>query len=335
MTENKIWRCAVLGTGMAGEHNIRAITKISSAQLVAVCDVDQNRAQAALDRHKVAVPIYADLKSLLAREQIDVLHIATPSAYHTEAALAAFENRINVISEKPLDISLEKIDAMISAAKRCDVRLAGIFQNRWNPANRAIKSAIDAGRFGPLTWAGAFVLWLREPKYYQSWRGTKDVDGGGAIMNNSIHSIDLLQWLAGPVKKVSAICARRMHQSLDVEDTLSATLEFENGALGSVVGTTAMFPGRPARIEIGGQSGFAIAEGALKEFKFKDARPEDEAMLAPPPPTDFHAANIAHILAAWSENKDAEVDGVECRKAVEIVLAMYESAAAGRPVTLG
>jgi predicted dehydrogenase len=320
---------------MAGESHVRALGKIPNAKLVAVCDVDKTRAQAALDKFKATAPIYADLKSLLASEPIDVLHIATPSSYHTDAAMAAFEKKINVISEKPLDITLQRIDAMIAAAKKQGVRLAGIFQNRWNPANVAIKSAIAQGRFGSITWIGAFVLWYREAKYYQSWRGTKDVDGGGAIMNNSIHSIDLLQWLGGPIKSVSAFSARRMHKELEVEDTLSASLIFENGALGSIVGTTAMFPNRPARIEIGGSLGTAVSEGALKEFKFKEPREGDEQLLVPPPQQDFHSLNIRHILDAWSSGKDADVDGPECRKAVQIVLAIYESAASGgKPINL-
>ncbi len=335
MVDNRVYRCALLGAGMAGEHHVRALGKTTNAKLVAVCDVDKNRAQAALDKHKAAAPIYPDLKALFAAEQIDVLHIATPSAYHTDAAMAAFENKINVICEKPLDITLERIDSMISAAKKAGVRLAGIFQNRWNPANRIVKSALEQGRFGSITWAAAFVLWYREAKYYQSWRGTKDVDGGGAIMNNSIHSIDLLQWLAGPVKSVSAMSARRMHQQLEVEDSLSATLLFENGALGTVVGTTAMHPGRPARVEIGGPLGSAVVEGQIKEYKFKEAKPEDDQMLQPQPATDFHLANLQHIFDSWAQNKDAEVDGAECRKAVKIVLAMYESAAnGGKPVAL-
>jgi predicted dehydrogenase len=335
MSEGKIWRCGLLGTGMAGESHIRALGKIPNAKLVAVCDVDKARAQAALDKHKATAPIYPDLKSLLSSEPLDVLHIATPSSYHTDAAMAAFEKKINVISEKPLDITLERIDAMIAAAKKHGVRLAGIFQNRWNPANLAIKTATEQNRFGSITWIGAFVLWYREPKYYQSWRGTKDVDGGGAIMNNSIHSIDLLQWLGGPIKSVSAFSARRMHTQLEVEDTLSASLVFENGALGSVVGTTAMFPNRPARIEIGGSLGTAVSEGALKEFKFKEPREADEQLLQPPQQQDFHSLNIRHILDAWNNGKDADVDGPECRKAVQIVLAMYESAAnGGKPVPL-
>ncbi|HVT90149.1 MAG TPA: Gfo/Idh/MocA family oxidoreductase [Tepidisphaeraceae bacterium] len=333
MSEAKTFRCALLGAGMAGDHHVRALGKTTNAKLVAVCDVDKTRAQASLDKNKATAPIYPDLKTLLSAQEIDVLHIATPSAYHADAAMMAFEKKINVISEKPLDITLERVDSMIAAAKKSGVRLAGIFQNRWNPANRAVKTALEQGRFGSLTWAGAFVLWYREPKYYQSWRGTKDIDGGGAIMNNSIHSIDLLQWLVGGVKSVSAISARRLHQQLEVEDSLSATLQFQNGALGTVVGTTAMHPGKPARIEIGGAGGSAVVEGAIKEFKFKELRPEDEQLLQPQPPTDFHLGNLQHIFDSWAAGKDAEVDGAECRKAVRIVLAMYESAAGGgRPV---
>ncbi|CAN5584982.1 Gfo/Idh/MocA family oxidoreductase [soil metagenome] len=334
MSQTKMWRSALVGVGMAGDSHVRALKKIPNATLVAVCDTDTARAQAAPDKHGVSVPILPDLKTLFKNEQIDVLHIALPSSFHHDAAAEAFERRVNVISEKPLDITLERIDSMIDGAKRAGVRLAGIYQNRFSAASRAIKQAVAQNRFGSITWAGAFVLWCREQKYYQSWRGTKEVDGGGAIMNNSIHSIDLLQWLIGPVKSVSAMSGRRVHKKLGVEDTLTCALQFESGAFGSIVGTTAMYPGRPARIEVGGENGTAVSEGNLKEFKFREARPEDESALIPPAEqADLQAANLSHIFESWSAGRDAETSGVECRKSVQIVLAMYASAEhGGQPV---
>src|SRR4051812_17792105 len=157
MAAAKTWRCAVLGVGMAGEAHVRAPKKVPNARLVAVCDTDRARATAALEKFGVSVPIHADLESLFAAELIDVLHIALPSSFHHDAALAAMRRGINVIVEKPLDITLERIDAMIAAARQHDVRLAGIFQNRFHPGARAVKRAIEQGRFGAaITWAGAF-----------------------------------------------------------------------------------------------------------------------------------------------------------------------------------
>jgi len=174
------------------------------------------------------------------------------------------------------------------------------------------------------------VLWEREPKYYQSWRGTKEIDGGGAIMNNSIHSIDLLQWMVGPIESVSAYGAARVHTKLEVEDTMTCALRFESGALGTIVGTTGMFPGKPARIEVGGYNGTAVIEGPLKEFKFREVQAGDEEAIKPPAENaDFMLGNLQAIFDAWSAARDPETNGPECRKAVEIVLAMYESAANG------
>jgi predicted dehydrogenase len=162
-------------------------------------------------------------------------------------------------------------------------------------------------------------------------------------MNQSVHAIDILQWVAGPVKSVSAYAASRIHPEIEVEDTLSASLQFENGAFGTIVGTTAMYPGRPVRHEIGGSDGSAVVEGTLKFYKFRDERPEDAALLEnlsrsesagggtsnTDVAVDLHARNITSIFNAWSENRDAETAGPEARKAVAIVLAMYESARKG------
>jgi UDP-N-acetyl-2-amino-2-deoxyglucuronate dehydrogenase len=202
---------------------------------------------------------------------------------------------------------------------------------------------VQEGRFGKIAWAGCFTPWYRPDKYYQdvSWRGTWKLDGGGAIMNQSIHAIDLLQWVAGPVRRVSAYGASRIHPKIETEDTMSCSLQFENGAFGSILGTTAMFPGQPARMEVGGENGTAISENGLKVFDFRDARPRDQELLEQLSPDasaasgksnpaaigyEGHRRNIAAILDAWSEGRDAETHGAEARKSLAIVLAMYESA---------
>jgi predicted dehydrogenase len=366
------WNVAVVGTGVVGEWHVRIVPKLPNCSLVAVCDIVPEKARAALDKHKVTgVPIYSDLRDMLRKEKIDVVHVCTPSGAHFDPVMAAFEAGKNVICEKPLEIELGRIDHMIAAARSAGVRIAGVFQNRWNDANRAIKSAAEEGRFGKLAWAGCFTPWYRTDKYYEDggWRGTWKLDGGGAIMNQSVHAIDLLQWIAGPVKSVSAYASSRIHPKIEVEDTLSAALEFEHGAFGTIMGTTAMFPGMRARIEIGGENGTAVSEDGLKFFKFRDERPSDLELLerlAPPPGEllarkidaeggdslfkklglrrpagtgggasntdvglDLHSRNILHILGAWEEGRDAETSGAEARKAVAIVLAMYESARRG------
>jgi predicted dehydrogenase len=283
---------------------------------------------------------------MLKKEKLDFISICTPSGNHLEPALAAMNAGVNVISEKPLEVQLDRIDRMIEATEKNKVRLAGIFQNRWNPANRALHDAVTEGRFGRIAWAGSFTPWHRTDQYYRDggWRGTWKLDGGGAIMNQSVHAIDLLQWIAGPVKQVSAYASSRIHAEIEVEDTLTCALQFTSGAFGTIMGSTAMFPGGRVRIEIGGENGYAVSEDGLKMFKFRDERPGDAGLLeqvnakksdagggSNPQLSNLrlHSQNIVSILQAWSENRDAETNGAEARKAVAIILAMYESAKKG------
>ena len=353
----RLWRCAVVGTNTVGKTHVQVIPRLGNAALVAVCDQTPQKSQAALDRaQQTGVAVYDDLDRMLASERIDVLHVATPSGNHEAHCMAAIERGINVICEKPLEIQLDRIDRLIEAAEKRGVRIATIYQNRWNDANRTIKQAVDEGRFGRLAWAGCFTPWYRPDKYYDEggWRGTWKLDGGGAIMNQSVHSIDLLQWIAGPVKTVTAFAASRIHPTIETEDTAACALEFESGAFGTIMGTTAMFPGMPARLEIGGENGTAVQENGLKVFKFREERAGDSELLerlAPKPPApaggnvaanagargaELHARNISAILSAWDEDRDAQTSGRESRKAVAIVLAIYESVRrGGAPVRIG
>ncbi len=369
------WRCAVVGTGVVGEWHVRTIPTLPNAKLVAVCDVEPAKSTAALEKNKLTgVPQYADLAEMLRKEQIDVVHVCTPSGAHMDPCVMAMEAGKYVICEKPLEIHTDRIDRMIEVAGKNNVRIAGIFQNRWNEANRALKAAADEGRFGRIAWAGSFTPWYRPDKYYEDvkWRGTWALDGGGAIMNQSVHSIDLLQWIAGPVKTVSAYAASRIHPTIEAEDTGSCSLQFSSGAFGTILGSTAMFPGQPPKIEIGGENGMAISQNGLAMFKFRDERPGDQALrerLAPPPTEtvqgkikghggdelyntlfgksgvtskstgggasntdvalDLHGRNMHAILTAWDEGREAETGGAEARKAVAIVMAIYESARRG------
>ncbi|HLL89513.1 MAG TPA: Gfo/Idh/MocA family oxidoreductase [Tepidisphaeraceae bacterium] len=341
----KTWRCAVVGTGVVGEWHVRIIPHVPNAQLVAVCDIDPAKAQAALDKNKLTgVPVYASQREMLDKEQIDVVHVCTPSGDHMGPAVMAMESGRNVIVEKPVEIQLDRIDRMVATAAKHNVKLAGIFQNRWNDANRAIKDAADEGRFGRVAWAGCFTPWYRTDAYYRDggWRGTWALDGGGAIMNQSVHAVDMLQWIAGPVRTVSAYASSRVHAEIEVEDTLTCALQFASGAFGTIMGSTAMYPGGGVRYEVGGEHGTAVADGGLKRFAFRDERPGDKELLAGTKPAttgggasatdvslDLHGHNIQHILSAWAEGKEAETNGVEASKAVAIILAMYESARKG------
>ena len=200
----KQWQCAVIGTSTVGHTHVKVLSQLENAKLVAVCDLNPEKAKAALERHGVTgVPIYKDQLEMHAKHQLDCVNIATPSGVHMQSALIAFEHNCNVVVEKPLEIRIDRIDRMIDSAKKHNVRLAYISQNRWQEANRALKQAADENRFGRVAYAACYTPWYRPDEYYAmgGWRGTWAFDGGGAIMNQSVHAIDLLQWIAGPVKR--------------------------------------------------------------------------------------------------------------------------------------
>lgn len=348
----KQWRCAVVGVSVVGRIHVKAFSELPNTTLAAVCDLVPDRAAKILAETGVAgVPVYTDLADMLAKEKLDIITICTPSGAHMEPALAAMERGVSVIVEKPIEILLDRIDRMIDAGKKTGARLAYISQNRWREENLAIRKAVQSGRFGTMAWAGAFTPWYRTNEYYEQggWRGTWKLDGGGAIMNQSIHAIDLLQWLAGPIARVAAFAGKRCHPKIEVEDTLSATLMFANGAYGSIVGTTAMYPGTAARIELGGENGTAVSENGLKVFSFRDKTAADDELIAranaiaakqiqgSSNPADIawelHAKNIESVVGSWDRGEEAETSGAEGRKAVSIILAMYESAKKnGQPV---
>jgi predicted dehydrogenase len=346
------WRCAVIGTGTVGEWHVKTLPKIAGCTLVAVCDTAEPNARRALTKNELGdIPIYTDAREMYKREKIDAVHVCTPSGDHQGPATAAMEEGKCVIVEKPMEIKPRRIDAMNAAAKKNGVRLAGIFQNRWHPANQAIKAAMVEGRFGKLAWAGSFTPWYRPDKYYDDvhWRGTWKLDGGGAVMNQGVHQVDLIQWIMGPVKTVCAFASSRIHAKIEVEDTMTCAMEFASGAYGTFMSSTAMYPGASTRLEIGGENGSAVSEGGLKRFRFRDERPADKELLERLDPSratttgggasatdvalDLHYLNIAAIYDAWSHKKDAPTSAPEARKAVAIIQAMYQSVKKkGKPV---
>jgi predicted dehydrogenase len=339
--------------GVIGQWHARILESLPNATLVAACDYAPEKVRAAADAIRPGLPVYGSIGDMVRREQFDLVTICTPSGNHLDPAIAAMEAGKHVICEKPLEISLERIDKLIQTAREKSVRLAGIFQNRWNAANRAIYDAVRENRFGRLAWAGCFTPWYRSDEYYRSggWRGTWKLDGGGAMMNQSIHAVDLLQWIMGDVESVSAYAGTRIHGEIEVEDTLTCSLKFKSGALGTIMGSTAMYPGRSVRIEVGGEFGTAISEDGLKAFQFKNATDADKELIARVNQVaevpggagsqhlasmQNHTSNFEAIFSSWEAGQDAVTDGNEARKAVALVLAMYESAKAdGKPVAVG
>lgn len=347
-------RFGIVGAGMIARIHAQAIEQMNNASLVGI--MDNGRGTGSDIAPGTDTTGADDIDAFVNRDDIDIVAITTPSGSHADIAVKAAQAGKHVICEKPLDVSLEQIDRMILACEQAGVTLGGIFNTRFTDGAIALKRAAQQGRFGRLTFGQAFGPWWRDQDYYDSsnWKGTWALDGGGALMNQGIHSVDLLQWFMGsPVKKVSGYIATLAHENVEVEDTGAASVEFANGALGVIACTTSMWPGHFRTITLAGSDGTAtLADGNLLVWDFKDSRKEDEALLqrlgglpgsgvgasdpAAGVDADGHRAVFEQFVSALDAGVAPDIDGRESRKAVEIILAIYESARNnGASVTLG
>ena len=342
----------IIGCGMIANFHARAIGEIPGARVVAVYDVIADCAERVAKEY--GAKAYSDLDAMLAREDVDIVTVCTPSGAHLEPALAAIRAGKDLIVEKPLEITPERCDRIIGAARKAGVKLATVFPSRFEEASRAMHDAVEQGKFGRLVLCEAYVKWWRSQEYYDAgkWRGTWELDGGGALMNQSIHNVDLLQWIAGPVQKVFGTMATICHNGIEVEDTAVASLTFASGSLGSIIGTTGAWPGHLKRIELYGDKGSAIQEDEdIIYWKCDPDTPEDEAIRKRFSETRSEegmggasaAENIAHenhrrqfvdFIKAVQLDAEPLVTGEEGRKSVEIICAIYKSAREGRPVEL-
>ncbi len=250
----------IVGCGLIADFHARAIADIRGAKLVACFSRRDAVARSFAESHSCQA--MSDLRQLVEHPQIQVACICTPSGGHAEPALAAARAGKHIIIEKPLEVTLRRCDRILDAATRHGVVVSTVFQSRFHPSTQLLKRAVDQGRFGRLVLGDAHVKWYRPQSYYDggAWRGTWQLDGGGALMNQAIHTLDLLLWLMGPVESVTAHAATRAHLRIEVEDVVAATLQFRSGALGSILATTASYPGSPKKIEILGDQGPAVLE---------------------------------------------------------------------------
>ena len=355
-------RFGILGCGVIGPHHAQAIAGLSDdAVLVAVADRQPERADKLAQQY--GVPAYGSLDELLRHPQLDALCICTPSGEHAASAIVALAAGKHVVVEKPVDVTLAAIDQLRAARPSAAQKVAVISQHRFDTATRIVRDAVAQGRFGRLTVGTAQVRWWRSQSYYDSgaWRGSWEFDGGGALMNQSIHTIDLLQWIMGPVVEVSAYTGLLAHERIEVEDTAVAILRFANGALGVIEGTTAAYPGLTARLEVHGSQGSAIidsdelvyfhsataqeegfaygASGARNQvadvLSQYAAEPVGPAAGADPASLSMtHRDQIRDFIDAIREDREPLVNIEEGRKPVAIILAIYESARSGRPVAI-
>lgn len=340
----------IIGAGSISDVHARAIQSIENARLWGVYSINKPKADALASKYDCAA--YSTLEELLGNPKIDIVCICTPSGIHLEPALKSLEAGKHCLIEKPLEVTLEKCDQIIAAANKFGLKTGVIFPSRFYEASMQLKNAINEERFGGLALGDAYVKWHRSAEYYRSgkWRGTWELDGGGALMNQGIHSVDLLQWYMGPVESVQAIAANIVHKEIEVEDTIVATLQFSNGALGTIECSTAVFPGVHKRIEIMGTKGTAILEeNSLIKWEFKEPASEDDKIRRAMKegalshggvsnPVDIsimgHKKQIEDLMHAAETGERPLVDAVEGRKSVEIVLAVYESARSKKLVRL-
>lgn len=336
----KTWNFGIIGAGLISDFHAMAISDIPNARLIAVCDTSPRPLKKMADKY--SVDAFSDYKLMLQKKGLDIVTIATPSGAHMEPTIAAAQADKHVICEKPIEITLKRIDAMIDAHEKAGTYLGCVFQNRYTDAMIPLREAITKGRFGTITYVGVYVPWWRTDEYYNgSWHGTWKMDGGGALMNQSIHMIDMLCDLMPPVESLQALTATLAHPQMEAEDTAAAILRFANGAIGIIYGTTSSYPGQLKRFEITGTKGTVIyLEDSFTVWQFAEENPKDEEIrqkfgqiegpgsVADPSAITHqnHTRNFADFIESIETGKKLKLDGREGRKAVKLILDIYEAA---------
>jgi UDP-N-acetyl-2-amino-2-deoxyglucuronate dehydrogenase len=359
MTPEKV-RFGILGCGAIGPHHARAIAGLEEAELVAVADVVPELAEELAQEYGCSS--HYGLGEMLSGAELDVVCVCTPSGMHAGDAIAALEAGKHVVIEKPVDVTLEAADRLLEVQRETGRKVAVVSQHRFDAATLAVHRAISKEQFGRLTMGSAEVRWWRSQSYYDSggWRGTWELDGGGVLINQAVHSIDLLQWLMGRVVEVTAYTGLLAHERIEVEDTAVAILKFENGALGTITATTAAYPGLTARIAVHGDRGSAVIDGDELVY-FHAAEVEQEAKAhgrcdnqaervmeqygegfagpgAGADPTNLsmaHRDQISDFVRAVEDDREPSITVEEGRKPLAIIAGIYESARTGEPVRIG
>ncbi len=343
----KAVKFGIIGTGAIARVHAEAIRLSGNCELVCVYDKIPERAAAFAAAHDCRAA--ASLRELLASE-IEAVSIATPSGLHAETVVPAAAAGKHIICEKPLEVTIDKVNHLVRFCESCNVRLAAIFQSRYFQSVQVIRRAIDAGRFGQPVLASASVRWYRTPEYYANagWRGTWALDGGGALMNQGIHTVDLLLYFNGDVSEVTGRTANLRHRNIEVEDTVVAMLKFKNGSLGTLEASTACAPGFPRRVELSGTLGSAMLEGdRIVRWQFAEEMPEDAEIrrvgalgeglrggFDKPDAIDCegHRRQFREFAEALQGGHRLTSPGAEGKRAVEAICAVYESARTGTTV---
>lgn len=342
---SKTFRVGIVGAGIIGRVHAKALEGVDNANVVAIAEI-REEAGKKLAAEQDAV-WYASYTEMLANPDIDLVILGTPSGLHPEQTILAAQAGKHIITEKPMAITHDGASRMIEAVERAGVHLAVIFQNRLSRDVYRVKRAIEQGMIGKPIVASASVYWYRSQDYYDAnggWRGAWNLDGGGASMNQSIHTIDVLQWLMGGVKSVQAQIATLNH-TIEAEDAAAASLAFHSGAVGTILVTTSAQKDYPTRVEVIGTEGrVTIENNVVTHFSGKgelndDVLSDDDKKVVAEW-KEFEAFGEGHqrqqrlIFNALANDEEPLVPGREARKAVDVILGMYESARTGTRITL-
>jgi len=336
---------AVAGLGV-GKAHVKAAAEYENCELVAVCDLIKEK----LDKVAETYPgtkLYQDFDEMLKDDEIDIISICLPSAMHADFAVKAMEAGKNVLVEKPIDITVEAAKRIEEARKRTGMTAGVIHQNRNNAVMKPIKAAVDAGRLGKMVLATFAVKWYRDAHYYIGWHGTWDMDGGGSLMNQAVHTVDLMQWLMGDVVSVHSTMGIYNHD-IETEDMTASVVTFKSGAAATFVSTTCAYPGISTDIQLYGTGGTIEADAdILKRWKLRDSDDEDEEeeeMLekygngnravekADPTVVTGHASMVRDMVDAVRDGRQPQIVPTEAIKSVRIVNAIYESARTGKTI---
>ena len=337
-------RIGLIGGGNITETHARAARAIPGVEIAAIHGTNANKIDG-LCREFGGAP-YDNFDAFLKHKPMDLVIIGSPSGLHAEHGIAAARQGLHVLTEKPIEVSVARADALIAAAKHFDVQLGVIFQDRTKPHILQLKKWIDEELLGKVLFVDARVKWYRPPEYYANsrWRGTLALDGGGALINQGVHTVDLLLWLLGDVARVQARTATLLHK-IEAEDTAVATLEFASGALGVFHATTAAYPGYPRRVEISGTAGTVILEhdriiaadlrgspeasrAAADLATLSESAKDENQSASSATVSDFrgHQAALEDFLAAIQQKRAPLCDGVEGRRSIALIEAIYRAA---------
>ncbi len=352
-------KTALVGIGKVTDMHARALVNLKESHFTAVCGRSREKTENYAAGHRVKA--YTDVTEMVNREKIDVVIICTPHPNHREPAIAALEAGANVLIEKPLASSLEDCDAMIETSRRCGKQIGVICQRRWYPPAMRVKMAIDAGKIGKPVFGTINMLGWRDKAYYESdpWRGTWKGEGGGVLVNQAPHQLDMLQWFLGEIDELYGQWSNLNHPYLEVEDTANAILKFKNGAVANIIVSNSQKPGIFGKVQVHGENGasvgvqtdggamFVAGMTAILEPPVNDlwTVPGEEQMLPqwvkedseffnnlPRPMDYFHERNIEDFLQAILEGREPMITGKEGRVTVEIFTAIYRSTRDGKAV---